>query len=73
MLRHSLLEGLRQQICAFLKQAQRLGELPARHDSDVLATTLLATVQGAVLLDKADQSGRHSAGALAMLDVLLAP
>lgn len=67
-----LLEGVRVHIRSLLQQAQTLGELPASHDCEALATTLLATVEGTVLLDKADQSGRHSSGALAMLDILLA-
>lgn len=60
----SVLEALRLRMRALAERAQAAGEIAPTLDCDLLASGLLAIVEGAILLDKAEQSHRHTRTAL---------
>lgn len=68
-----VLEGVRIRIAALARSAQAAGELAPDRDCDGLASALLAIAEGAILLDKAEQSDRHSRAALEAVEALLHP
>lgn len=59
-----VLETVRLRLRSLVERAQAAGEIAPTHDCDLLASGLLALVEGAILLDKAEQSHRHTRTAL---------
>lgn len=57
-------EALRLRMRALAERAQAAGEIAPALDCDLLASGLLAIAEGAILLDKAEQSHRHTRTAM---------